>query len=64
MTPPFLKYKIAIWMVEMVQAMERDKAVLFVKDILIKLVLNKITKIIILTICSKNSLKLIAKNCC
>ena len=64
MTPPFLKYKIAIWMVEMVQAIERDKAVLFVKDILIKLVLNKITKIIILTICSKNSLKLIAKNCC
>ena len=46
------------------QAIESDSAVLFVGEILINEVLNKIIITISLISCSNNSLKLIAKNCC
>ena len=62
--PPFLKYSTAICIVEIMHAIESDRAVLFVAEILINEVLNKIIITISLITCSKNSLKLIAKNCC
>lgn len=62
--PPFLKYKIVIWMAEIVQAIESESAVLFVGEILISDVLNKTNITTNLINCSRNSLKLIAKNCC
>ena len=48
---------------EMMQAMLKDNAVLFVKDIEIIGVSKRIIIAKILIICSKNSVKLIAKNC-
>ena len=54
----------AIWIDEIMHAIERDSAVLFVGEILINDVLNNIKMMASLMSCSRNSLKLMAKNCC
>ena len=60
--PLDLKYMIVTIIAEIVQAKLRESAVLFVGEILMNVVLNKINKRIILRICSMNSVMLIAKN--
>ena len=62
--PPFLKYMIETMIDEITQAKLKDSAVLFVRDILKKVDLNKIIKMIILVTCSINSVKLIVKKLC
>ena len=64
MLPPDLKYINITINDDMTQARVRDKAVLFVEEMFINEVLNKMNNKIILIICSRNSVMLIAKNFC
>ena len=59
--PPFLKYIMQTIIDEMTHAKLKDKAVLFVRDILRNDVLKRMIKIMILITCSINSVKLIVK---
>ena len=59
--PPFLKYIIQTIIDEIMHAKLKDKAVLFVSDILRNVVLKRIINMTILITCSINSVKLIVK---